>query len=147
MEILEALTAAQINTFTKVLEKAQRIETARAQVRNFHAKRKGVPSGGQGSVRSDRSMPLAKSGRGAGGERFSSAPRGGAPRGGAQSGGQSGRGQGRGISQGGQTSTPRVTCEYCGKPNHTEDECWRKARKCLRCGCTEHQIVKLPVDQ
>ena len=38
VEIQEALAAAQINTFTEVLEKAQRIEIVRAQVRNFHAK-------------------------------------------------------------------------------------------------------------
>ncbi|XP_027158421.1 uncharacterized protein LOC113760045 [Coffea eugenioides] len=90
-------------------------------------------------------MPLAKSGRGAGGGRFSSTSRGSAPRGSAQRGGQSGRGQGRGIPQGGQTSTPRVTCGYCGIPNHTEDECWRKARKCLRCGGVDHQIVNCPL--
>ncbi|XP_071928104.1 uncharacterized protein [Coffea arabica] len=150
VELQEALAAAQINTFTEVLEKAQRIETARTHVRNFHAKRKGGSSGAQGSVRSDQNAPPAKSGHGAGGGRFSSASRGGAPRGGtqrgsAQRGGQGGRGQGTGIPQGGQTSTSRVTCGYCGKPNHTEDECWRKARKCLRCGSTEHQIVNCPL--
>nr|XP_027067830.1 protein lin-28 homolog A-like [Coffea arabica] len=90
-------------------------------------------------------MAPAKSSRGAGGGRFSSTSRGSAPRGGAQRGGQSGRGQGRGIPQGGQTSTPRVTCGYCGKPNHTEDECWRKARKCLRCGSMDHQISNCPL--
>ncbi|XP_071905709.1 uncharacterized protein [Coffea arabica] len=90
-------------------------------------------------------MPPAKSGREAGGGRFSSTSRGSAPRGSAQRGGQSGRGQGRGIPLGGQTSTPRVTCGYCGKPNHTEDECWRKARKCLRCGGVDHQIVNCPL--
>nr|XP_027100973.1 uncharacterized protein LOC113720231 [Coffea arabica] len=150
VELQEALAAAQINTFTEVLEKAQRIETARTHVRNFHAKRKGGSSGAQGSVRSDQNAPPAKSGHGAGGGRFSSAsrgdaPRGGTQRGGAQRGGQGGRGQGTGIPQGGQTSTSRVTCGYCGKPNHTEDECWRKARKCLRCGSTEHQIVNCPL--
>ncbi|XP_027151841.1 uncharacterized protein LOC113751894 [Coffea eugenioides] len=40
VELQEALAAAQINTFTEVLEKAQRIETARAHMKNFHAKRK-----------------------------------------------------------------------------------------------------------
>ena len=35
VEIQEALAAGQINAFTKVLEKAQRIEIARAQVRLF----------------------------------------------------------------------------------------------------------------
>ncbi|XP_071924797.1 uncharacterized protein [Coffea arabica] len=145
VELQEALAAVQINTFTEVLEKALRIETARTQVRNFHAKRKGAPSGAQGSVRGERSMPPAKSGRGAGSGRFSNTFRGSAPRGNAQRGGQGGRGQGRGFTQGGQTSTPRVTCGYCGKLNHTEDECWRKARKCLRCGSADHQMVNCPL--
>nr|XP_027100439.1 uncharacterized protein LOC113719428 [Coffea arabica] len=90
-------------------------------------------------------MPPTKSGRGAGGGRFSSTSRGSAPRGSAQRGGQSGRGQGRGFPQGGQISTPRVTCGYCGKPNHTKNECWRKARKCLRYGGVDHQIVNCPL--
>ncbi|XP_027184090.1 uncharacterized protein LOC113782396 [Coffea eugenioides] len=51
IEIQEALAAAQINTFTEVLEKAQRIEIARAQVRAFHAMRRGAPSGSQGAGR------------------------------------------------------------------------------------------------
>ncbi|XP_027158211.1 uncharacterized protein LOC113759833 [Coffea eugenioides] len=129
----EALAAAQINTFTEVLEMAQRIEIARAQVGSFHAKRKGAPSGCQRPVQSDRSIPPPKAGRGVGDRRFTGTSRGGTPRR-----GQGGRGQGRGGPQGGQTSTPRVMCGYCEKSNHTEENCWRKARKCLRCGSTEH---------
>ena len=55
IEIQEALAVAQINIFTKVLqkaqrilEKAQRIEIARAQVKAFHARKKSVSSGYQG---------------------------------------------------------------------------------------------------
>ncbi|XP_071902691.1 uncharacterized protein [Coffea arabica] len=140
VEIQEALAAAQINTFTEVLEKAQRIEIARAQVRNFHAKQRGAPGRHQGPAQSDRNMPPSKAGRGAGGGRFK-----GTSRGGIQRGGQSGRGQGKGAPQGGQTSASRVSCGYCGKSNHTEDNCWRKARKCLRCGSTEHQIANCPL--
>ena len=54
------MAAAQINTFTEVLEKAQRIEIARAQVRNFHAKWRGAPDGSQGPAQSDRNMPPLK---------------------------------------------------------------------------------------
>nr|XP_027088588.1 uncharacterized protein LOC113709944 [Coffea arabica] len=140
VEIQEALAAAQINTFTEVLEKAQRIEIVRALVRNFHAKRKGAPGGNQRPAHSDRNMPPSKVGRGAGGGRFTGTSRGGTPMG-----AQSGRGQGRGGPQGGQTSASRVSCGYCGKSNHIEDNCWRKARKCLRCGSTEHQIANCPL--
>lgn len=52
----------------------------------------------------------------------------------------SGRGQSTNVSQGSQVSTPSITCNFCGKLNHTEDECWKKAGKCFRCGSTEHQL-------
>ena len=48
MEIQEALVVAQIHTFMEVLEKAQRIEIARTQVRTFHAKQRGALGGNQG---------------------------------------------------------------------------------------------------
>ena len=48
VEIQETLAAAQINTFIEVLEKTQRIEIARVQVKAFHARKKGVSSGDQG---------------------------------------------------------------------------------------------------
>ena len=94
VELQEALAAAQINTFTEVLEKAQRIEITRAQVRNFHAKRRDASGGSQGSAQSDRNIPPSKIDRGAGGERFTGISRGGTPRG-----PQNGRGQGRGGPQ------------------------------------------------
>ncbi|XP_027158242.1 uncharacterized protein LOC113759863 [Coffea eugenioides] len=140
VEIQEALATAQINTFTEVLEKVQRIEIVRAQVRNFHAKRRDASGGSQGSAQSDRNIPPSKIDRGAGGERFTGISRGGTPRG-----PQNGRGQGRGGPQGGQTSASRASCGYCGKSNHTENNCWRKGRKCLRCGSTEHQIANCPL--
>ena len=62
MEIQEALAAAQINTFTEVLEIAQRIEIAMAQVRAFHAKRRGAPSGSQGQEQGDLDIPPSKVG-------------------------------------------------------------------------------------
>ena len=62
MEIQEALAAAQINTFTEVLEKIQRIEIARAQVRVFHAKRRGAPVRSQGQGQGDLDMPPSKVG-------------------------------------------------------------------------------------
>ncbi|XP_071901600.1 uncharacterized protein [Coffea arabica] len=140
VEIQEALVAAQINTFTKILEKTHRIEIAMAQVRNFRIKWRGVPGGYQGPTQSDQNMPPSKAGCGAGDGRFTSTSRGGTLRG-----AQNGRGQGSGVPQGGQTSTSRVSCGYCGKSNHTKDNCWRKARKCLRCGSTEHQIANCPL--
>ena len=67
VEIQEALAAAQVNTFTEILEKAQRIETARAQMRNFHAKMRGAPGGSQEQGQGDLDIPPSKVSRGAGG--------------------------------------------------------------------------------
>ena len=124
------LSQAQINTFTEVLEKARRIEIAMAQVKAFHARKKGVSSGDQGQEQGDLGIPPSKVGRGAGGVRISRTPKevtsGGVP---------GGRGQLKGTSQGDQTS---ILYRYCGKTNHTEDNCWPKTRKCLWCSSAEH---------
>ena len=50
----------------------------------------------------------------------------------------------KGNSQAGHAVTSRVTCGYCDKPNHTENECWKKSKKCLYCGSAEHQIASCP---
>ncbi|XP_027156937.1 uncharacterized protein LOC113758127 [Coffea eugenioides] len=44
VEIQEGLAAAQIFTFTEALEKAQRVESARMQVKDFHNRKKNFPS-------------------------------------------------------------------------------------------------------
>ena len=49
-----------------------------------------------------------------------------------------------GNSQAGHAVTSRVTCRYCGKPNHMENECWKKSRKCLYCVSAKHQISSCP---
>ncbi|XP_027171658.1 uncharacterized protein LOC113771255 [Coffea eugenioides] len=87
----------------------------------------------------DKSTP-PKFGRGAGGGRVSGTARGTPPRG-----GQMGRGQQRSASQRSSVTVSRGSCGFCGKPNHMEDNCWRKEKKCLRCGSTEHQIASCPV--
>ncbi|XP_027155394.1 uncharacterized protein LOC113755660 [Coffea eugenioides] len=130
------LAVAQINAFIEAVEKVQRVESARLQVRNFQDKKRGFP--GSSSGQGNKSTP-PKFGRGIGGGRQPGMWRGAPPRG-----GEFGRGQ-RGSSQGGLVSASRGPCGYCGKPNHTEDNCWRKERKCLRCGSADHQIANCPV--
>lgn len=41
-------------------------------------------------------------------------------------------------------SVSRLFCTYCGKMNHTQEECWRKMKKCLFCGSHDHQISNCP---
>nr|XP_027077740.1 uncharacterized protein LOC113701339 [Coffea arabica] len=137
VEIQEGLAAAQISTFTEVLEKAQRVESARLQVRDFHAKKRGTSSNPSGQA--DKSAPPFKKGKGTGGVEISNMPKGTQSRG-----DRNGRGQSRGTPPSGQSVAPQVVCGYCGKLNHTENDCFRKQGKCLYCGSTEHQISKCP---
>ncbi|XP_027157561.1 eukaryotic translation initiation factor 3 subunit F-like [Coffea eugenioides] len=85
VEIQKDLAVAQINTFSEAVEKAQQVESAKLQVRNFQAKKRGFP--GSSSGQGDKSTP-PKFGRGAGGGRQSGVSRGAQSRG-----GQAGRGQ------------------------------------------------------
>ena len=152
VEIQEGLATAQINTYSDAVEKAQRFETARAQSRSFFARKRNAPSGSRDPI--STSAPPPKMGRGTGVVNIPSASRGALARGagargpGARGsgvrGGQSGRGPPRSAPQGVQVSTPQITCGYCGKANHTANECWRKESKCLRCGSAEHQIANCP---
>ena len=137
MEIQKDLAVTQINTFSDVVDKALRAENARLQVRNFQVRKRGFFGGS--STQGDKSTP-PKFGRGAGRGRFPGTARGTPPRG-----GQTGRGQQRSASQGSSATVSRGPCGFCGKPNHTEDNCWRKEKKCLRCGSAEHQIASCPV--
>ena len=44
LEIQEALGVVQVNTFTETLEKVQRIEDAKAQVKAFQTRKRGTSS-------------------------------------------------------------------------------------------------------
>mgnify|MGYP004705640451 CR=1 FL=1 len=72
VEIQEGLAAAQISTFTEALEKAQRVESARLQVRDFHTKKMNTPSYSYGQA--SKSAPPPKMGRGTGGVRTVGTP-------------------------------------------------------------------------
>nr|XP_027118547.1 uncharacterized protein LOC113735755 [Coffea arabica] len=137
VEIQKDLAVAQIHTFSNAVEKALRVENARLQVRNFQVKKRGFSA--SSSTQGDKGTP-PKFGRGAGGGRQPGMTRGTPPRG-----GHNGRGPQKSTSQGSSASVARGPCGFCGKPNHTEDNCWRKERRCLRCGSAEHQIANCPV--
>ena len=67
MEIQKGLTAVQISTFTETLKKAQRVESAKLQVRDFHAKKRNTPNYSSGQA--SKNAPPSKMGRGTGGVR------------------------------------------------------------------------------
>nr|XP_027124219.1 uncharacterized protein LOC113740905 [Coffea arabica] len=148
VELQESLAAVRIDTFADAVERAQRVEVARAQVKSFQAKKRFNPSSSREPTYGN--TPPAKVGRGTGGMTSPGAPRGALARGtGARNaggrnngfrGGPIGRGQPRNTSQGGRAIIPQMTCAYCKKPGHTMDSCWKKQGKCLKCGSSEHQI-------
>nr|XP_027098834.1 uncharacterized protein LOC113718113 [Coffea arabica] len=149
---LEGLAAVRIDTFADAVEKAQRVEVARAQVKSFQAKKRFAPSSSREPTYGN--TPPAKMGRGTFGANNPGAPRGAQARGnGARNaGGRNngtrmgpiGRGQPRNISQGGRAIVPQMNCVFCKKPGHTIDGCWKKQGKCLKCGSGEHQIAGCP---
>ncbi|XP_027071984.1 uncharacterized protein [Coffea arabica] len=57
LKIQEALAVVQVNTFTEALEKAQRIEDAKAQVKAFQTRKKGA----SGSIFEESSEKIAPS--------------------------------------------------------------------------------------
>ncbi|XP_027155340.1 uncharacterized protein LOC113755857, partial [Coffea eugenioides] len=152
VEIQEGLAAVRLDTFANAVERAQRVEVARAQVKSFQAKKRFAPSSSREPTYG--STPPAKMGRGTGGMNSPGISRGALARGtGTRSaggrdngarGGPTGRGQPRNVSQGGRTIISQVTCAYCKKIGHTEDVCWKKQEKCLKCGSSEHQISGCP---
>ncbi|XP_027174486.1 uncharacterized protein LOC113774121 [Coffea eugenioides] len=137
VEIQEGLAAVQISMFTEALEKVQRVESARLQVRDFHTKKRNFPSYSSGQA--SKSAPPPKMGRGTGGVRTA-----GAPRGALSKGGRSGQGQAREVPSSGPAVISQISCGYCGKPNHSENDCWRKSGKYLYCGSAEHQLASCP---
>ncbi|XP_027166458.1 uncharacterized protein LOC113766464 [Coffea eugenioides] len=152
VEIQEGLAAVRIDTFADAVEKAQRVEVARAQVKSFQAKKRFAPSSSREPTYGN--TPPAKMGRGTLGANNPGASRGAQARGnGARNaGGRNngtrvgpiGRGQPRNTSQGGRAMVSQVSCTFCKKPGHTIDGCWKKQGKCLRCGSGEHQIAGCP---
>ncbi|MQL70345.1 hypothetical protein Taro_002651 [Colocasia esculenta] len=36
-------------------------------------------------------------------------------------------------------------CNFCNKPGHQADKCWKKSEACLRCGSHEHRIPNCPM--
>ncbi|CAH2812188.1 MAG: hypothetical protein CBHOC_5372 [uncultured Caballeronia sp.] len=144
VELQEGLATTRIDTFGEAIEMAQRLESAKALVKNFQAKRKGVPSDGLES--GEGSTPPPKVGRSTGSEGDFGPPRGARSQGSLAQGSQlseppSERGSSGSVSQGRQ---PVVRCGYCGKAGHTVEICWKKSKKCLKCGSAEHRVATCP---
>ena len=139
VEIQESLAAAQLNTFSQALEKAQRIETARGQVKAFHDRKRRQPSSNDSMVgQSSRNEPPAKINKGTDGPRPAGTPN------------NFVRGQvvqegPRSVQRGGASTAAKSTCGFCGG-NHTDENCWKNSsvRKCFKCGSTEHLIARCP---
>ena len=98
VEIQKDLVVAQCNTFSDAVEKTQRVESAKLQVRNFQAKKRAIL---ESSLGQEDKSTSPKFGRGTGGVRLPW--------------------MSRGASQDGSTSASRGPCGYCGRTNHTKE--------------------------
>ena len=124
VEITTALVSAKMDTYAEVVEYAQRAEDALNKLKEFQTRKtvgknwtvnKGTTL--QGQVRGPQKKP---------GELLQKRP------------------------SANTTVAPvkrgnfQAVCSYCGKGNHSEKDCWRKAGKCLMCGSLEHRIQDCP---
>ena len=143
MEIQEALAAAQITTFTEVLEKVQRVEIAMGQVKAFQARKRSASSSEPEELKD--TVPPSKA------RRVNLPPyppwMQGQYEGSSTRESQVGRGRQEEVSLKNPIEAPRLACGYCGKTNHTEDACWVKGKKCLICGSADHQLHNCPKKQ
>ena len=111
----EVLAAAQINTFTETLGKDQRIKNAKARVKAFQARKRNTSSSTYEKSK-EKVMPSKE-------QKVNHSPY--PP----WTLGALGNFCGRQIGQEessreGQKVASHVSCGYCGKTNHTKDNCW-----------------------
>ncbi|XP_027151944.1 uncharacterized protein LOC113751999 [Coffea eugenioides] len=142
VEIQEALAVTQLEMYSQAIEKAQRIESTKSQVKAFLDKKRRQPdTSSYIDGQSSRSEPPSKMSREISGPRST-----GILNQGNVEKSQAGRETQRGISRGGPTSGSRMAYGFCGAANHMEDNCWKKGqvRKCYRCGSAEHLIAQYP---
>ncbi|XP_027158288.1 uncharacterized protein LOC113759909 [Coffea eugenioides] len=138
VEIQEALAAAQLDTFSQALEKAQRIEIARGQVKAFHDRKRKQPSSDVATGQNSRNESPFKTSKGTDGPRpariLNNFGR-----------GQVGQEPQRSAQRGGSSAGSKPICDFCGA-NHTDENCWKNSsiRKCYKCGSTEHLIAQCP---
>ncbi|KND54440.1 hypothetical protein BSCH_01509c [Candidatus Paraburkholderia schumanniana] len=141
VDLQEGLAMTRIETFGDVIEMAQRLESAKALVKNVQAKRKRVS--GNESDPGEQSIPPPKFGQGVGEE--------GLPKEARSQGELAERSQVGEASEGKRATgvAPHGRqlvrhCGYCGKAGHTAETCWKKATKCFKCGSSEHRIAECP---
>ena len=104
------------------------------QVRDFHSKKSNISSYTSGQA--SKSVLPSKMGREMRGIRTAGASKGALPRR-----GHSGPVQARGVPSSGPAVTLQVSCGYCGKPNHSKNDYWKKLGKCLFYGSAEYQLM------
>ncbi|XP_027155432.1 uncharacterized protein LOC113755699, partial [Coffea eugenioides] len=142
VEIQEALAAAQLDTFGQTLEKAQRIETARGQVKSFHERKRRQPDSSHlVTGQSSQSESPSKKSQGTDGLR----PAGTLNQGKFGRGGRVGQEPQRSAQRGGPSAGIKPICGFCGA-NHTDENCWKNSsiRRCYKCGSAEHLIAQCP---
>ena len=127
LKIQKSLLTTRVDTYAELVELAQRIEDHESKIRDIQSVRRAGPRT-WGSKQSGPSQAAARP----------PSRSGGFP--------QKSSGEPSTAPLAKQTATG-ILCGFCGKGNHSEKDCWRKAGKCLWCGSTEHQIRECPMKQ
>ncbi|XP_071938600.1 uncharacterized protein [Coffea arabica] len=141
LEIQDALAAAQVETLSDALEKAQRVEITKSQLRAFQARKRDASDSTLGENGPPPKVRKEVDGVGL----LLPAPlRIKEPKGTMSRETSVGQTRSKKTSQTSQVTTPRPICGYCGRTNHTEVNCWLKGRKCMGCGSTSHKVHDCP---
>ncbi|WP_198155475.1 hypothetical protein [Candidatus Burkholderia verschuerenii] len=124
IEIQNVMHTARVTTYAEEVDLVQRMKEGQNCFRDFQNNRRA----------STRGTPVMK-GKGPQGS-GSMQPRG---TGGVKRPAPAGKGPAE------KKGTSQAVCGFCGLSNHTEANCWRKAKKCLKCGSADHQVQECPL--
>ena len=125
VEIQDALVTTTVSTYAGMVEMAQRVENSKAKVKEFHSAKRTGPMTWR-NQRAGPSQGTARPPQRSAGE---------VPQ--QRTGGMS-------PTPPAKRAAPQSLCNYCGRGNHVEKDCWRKGGQCLLCGSTSHQIKDCP---
>ena len=126
LKIQDTLTTAQLESYVKAVELAQRVEDSQARVREYR-KFQRIRSNMKMDLEENPSREQARLSL----EKLEKMSR------------------KRSLEQRHEMDETKkmacMPCRHCEKHNHEEKECWWKMGKCLKCGSSKHRIGEYPI--
>ena len=130
MDIQKALVSTKYDTYTDLVEYAQRVETMLGKVKT----RKTVKKSWTGSKGTPAQEQLSRPPQ----KKFSE------PSLKKDSGPPQKRASEGSVAVPAKRINLPPLCPFCGKDRHEEKDCWKKAGECLRCDSSEHLVRDCP---